>query len=542
MTADTKAVDTDDALFWQDPQLEGRTVRHLVFVVHGMGRQLEERGKYRDNIRDMRQTLRQVMDDELCRTDEAVAVIPIEWHSILHDKVDKRMSRTTLVSCAAMRMLCNEYLGDVLYYFTERHGQLIVNMVAEQLNAKYHAFMAQQPDFAGEVTLLGFSLGGVCCYDIMARQPEGVFGRHPTDRITAPQLAFRPSHLFTLGSPIGAIMVMRDWQMDDLQLPRWCRHQNIFHPCDPMGYRLEPLIAEQYAEIPAVSIDHLPQRSRSMQLLEWMAPRRPASLLPGVGHAIRFISAFAGYMYGAASPASSVAQQVGDDSDDSMGNGVAVEGSVHVAARRCRKRRRVSSSGESNNGNDGDDDHRDEDAWWSGTEEVQVEETMTMDVQLTGSPASMGPLDVIDVLDSDEENDDNDHGGREKQRHDAAVASALPAAGSESMEDVASAPESVSADAACAGDYVHVAPDPLYQYATGDPAPLDRRIDFVLHDPRMRTLNEYVIGIRAHFSYWRNRDLMRHLLRCLGIETATAAAATTTDTATVQTPCDEPVS
>jgi hypothetical protein len=77
-------------------------------------------------------------------------------------------------------------------------------------------------------------------------------------------------------------------------------------------------------------------------------------------------------------------------------------------------------------------------------------------------------------------------------------------------------------------DYVHIPPDPHYHYATDDQAPLDRRIDFVLHEPRMRTLNEYVIGIRAHFSYWRNRDLMRYLARCLGPSTPPGTPITET--------------
>jgi hypothetical protein len=144
------------------------------------------------------------------------------------------MERITLKNCSAMRVISNEYLGDVLYYFSEHYQKIITQAVTERLNATYQQFMEQYPQFDGSVALLGFSLGGMCCYDILAHQPDGVSGRHATDRLQVPQLVFKPKHLFTLGSPIAAILLMRGWSANDLQLPRWCRHHNIYHPCDPM--------------------------------------------------------------------------------------------------------------------------------------------------------------------------------------------------------------------------------------------------------------------------------------------------------------------
>ncbi|RKP24598.1 hypothetical protein SYNPS1DRAFT_29641 [Syncephalis pseudoplumigaleata] len=186
-------------------------------------------------VRDMRATLRDVLDGEFERPDEAVAVIPIEWHSILHEKVDSRMNKVALANCSAMRVLCNEYLADVLYYLTREHGQLVIDAVATQLNMRYDEFMARHPAFAGQVALVGFSLGGVCCFDILARQPGGaVPSSLADDERAAPLLKFQPSWLFTLGSPVAAVVVIRGWTMDHFRLPPWCRHQNIMHPCDPM--------------------------------------------------------------------------------------------------------------------------------------------------------------------------------------------------------------------------------------------------------------------------------------------------------------------
>lgn len=129
-----------------------------------------------------------------------------------------------------MRVLCNEYMGDVLYYFTEEHGRLVREVVTAQLNEQYASFCQKHPQFNGPVWVVGFSLGGVCCYDVLAQQRAN----QESTQTPHPALTFQPSRLFTFGSPVGAVMVMRGWEMQRWPLPTWCRHHNVFHPCDPM--------------------------------------------------------------------------------------------------------------------------------------------------------------------------------------------------------------------------------------------------------------------------------------------------------------------
>lgn len=151
-----------------------------------------------------------------------------------------------------VRVLMNEYVGDILHYFTAFHGQIISSYVTNELNARYSAFTERYPAFNGPISLLGFSLGGLITYDILCSQRPG----HSLQdaHVQPPLLNFKPNMLFTLGSPVSATLVMRGQCISTYCLPDWCKMQNIYHPCDPLGYRLEPLVHPDLEHVPAVSI------------------------------------------------------------------------------------------------------------------------------------------------------------------------------------------------------------------------------------------------------------------------------------------------
>ncbi|RUS14253.1 hypothetical protein BC937DRAFT_94103 [Endogone sp. FLAS-F59071] len=90
--------------------------------------------------------------------------------------------------------------------------------------AGYNGHVAEHPEFAsnGTVHIIGFSLGGICAYDILSEQWEPEDGVPPWEEelpeevtetsgpllrrldVTVPKLPFRVKSLFTCGSPIGA--------------------------------------------------------------------------------------------------------------------------------------------------------------------------------------------------------------------------------------------------------------------------------------------------------------------------------------------------
>ncbi|KAI0241739.1 S23-interacting protein, partial [Massospora cicadina] len=134
-----------------------------------------------------------------------------------------RMSKITLPTIPGMRVITNDCLSD------------------------------------GHAGILSHSLGGVISYDLFtdkqqAEEAEDALYSVAFPRTKYPQLKFTPSFLFALGSPIGAVMVMRGLRHEHFCLPKHVKFMNIFNPYDPLAYRIEPLIGEQYEGLDPVPI------------------------------------------------------------------------------------------------------------------------------------------------------------------------------------------------------------------------------------------------------------------------------------------------
>lgn len=136
----------------------------------------------------------------------------------------------------------------------------MVNIVTEKLNAAWKDFKSRNPQFNGRIALVGHSLGGVISYDIIANQPRDAPLSNSSSSESAfsdikfPLLDFKPNFLFSMGSPMAAVMVMRGQEVEEYQLPKWCRYINVFHLFDPLGYRCEPLFDPSFASIPPMAI------------------------------------------------------------------------------------------------------------------------------------------------------------------------------------------------------------------------------------------------------------------------------------------------
>ncbi|KAK5815530.1 DDHD domain-containing protein [Linnemannia elongata] len=281
---------------------------HVIFVVHGMGRQLEEFGNYERNVGYLVENTKTVLQSQFHDLKTDVHIIPIEWHAKLHSMVDQRMSLTSLRTVPKVRLVMNDYFADILYYFNNYYGAEIVRMIVEELNEAYLTFIAKHPDFNGKVAVYALSLGGVAMFDILTcmddddpedpndaaavttaeaatakdattsadkaskdtKQVEPVTTEtksaesptrkrirkqdQPKYRSVVPKLKFRPDFLFTVGSPVGAVMVMRNLDWETFHPPEDIIHHNLFHPFDPLAYRIEPLIDPIFAAIPAVTL------------------------------------------------------------------------------------------------------------------------------------------------------------------------------------------------------------------------------------------------------------------------------------------------
>lgn len=183
----------------------------------------------------------------------------------------------------------------------------LVKGLQQELNRLYSLFCSRNPDFeekGGKVSIVSHSLGCVITYDIMTGwNPVRLYEqllqkeeelpderwmsyeeRHLLDELyvtkrrlreieerlhglkassvtQTPALKFKVENFFCMGSPLAVFLALRGIRpgntgSQDHILPREIcnRLLNIFHPTDPVAYRLEPLILKHYSNISPVQI------------------------------------------------------------------------------------------------------------------------------------------------------------------------------------------------------------------------------------------------------------------------------------------------
>lgn len=76
--------------------------------------------------------------------------------------------------------------------------------------------------------------------------------------IKYPQLKFKPKCFFAFGSPMPMFLNIRGIQeiSKEYKLPTCDRMLNIYHPYDPLAYRVEPLIDHRFKDIEPVLVPH----------------------------------------------------------------------------------------------------------------------------------------------------------------------------------------------------------------------------------------------------------------------------------------------
>lgn len=65
----------------------------------------------------------------------------------------------TLPSIARLRNFTNENLLDILFYTSPVYCQAIVNYVGQEMNRIYKLFRERNPNFNGQISISGHSLG-----------------------------------------------------------------------------------------------------------------------------------------------------------------------------------------------------------------------------------------------------------------------------------------------------------------------------------------------------------------------------------------------
>lgn len=106
--------------------------------------------------------------------------------------------------------------------------------------------------------------------------------------ISYPQLSFQPKHFFALGSPIGMFVTVRgiDALGLDFKLPTTEHFFNIFHPYDPVAYRIEALVNPELQMRPVLVPHHKGRKRMHLELRETVA-RVGADIKQKILHTLR---------------------------------------------------------------------------------------------------------------------------------------------------------------------------------------------------------------------------------------------------------------
>ena len=242
-----------------------------------------------------------------------VQVLPICWRHLLdfpkqslkhnrkeHDLADAEsddeeypsLEDISVEGVPAVRNLITDLALDILLYQSPAYKDHISRIVLEECNRIYHLFMDRNPEFKGKVSLIGHSLGSAIMFDLLCRQGKlsNSGKRHSKDPDHL-KLEFEVEDFYALGSPIGLFQMLKgrrvaarptaetknrafststddpmldaaalpgkktrataDMSGSDLPVssPKCAQIFNIFHPTDPISYRMEPLISPTMATL-----------------------------------------------------------------------------------------------------------------------------------------------------------------------------------------------------------------------------------------------------------------------------------------------------
>ncbi|AET40333.1 putative carboxylic ester hydrolase Ecym_5596 [Eremothecium cymbalariae DBVPG len=278
------------------PQSNYREVDHLVFCVHGIGQSLGKKYEYVNfahTVNLLRNNLKQVYsksdrlkqlnkNDALTKDWESnsrIQVLPITWRhhiGINTEDLDSTIDSTelptlldiTVDGIRPLRKLFGDIALDVLIYTEEYYQDLIMRNVCDRLNRTFAKFCENNPSFNRKVSLIGHSLGSLILFDLLSKHDK-----YPLD--------FEVENFFTIGSPLGVFKLIQQTKIgsytdsdtephSDLKVARpKCKElYNLFHSCDPIAYRMEPLIDKRFAQYRQHIIESATQNQFTVKVKE----------------------------------------------------------------------------------------------------------------------------------------------------------------------------------------------------------------------------------------------------------------------------------
>lgn len=209
------------------------------------------------------------------------------------------LENITVEGVPAIRQLISDLALDILLYQSAYRAH-IAGIVQRECNRVYELFMERNPTFSGKVSLVGHSLGSAILFDILCHQKDkfpaakGLSRRRQySGAQQTPELGlkFEVEDFYCLGSPLGLYQMLKGRKIagrrsfgdipaqsplepdalddpflgaastqasgnqdaDTLSIgtssPKCAQLFNIFHPADPIAYRIEPLISNAMSSL-----------------------------------------------------------------------------------------------------------------------------------------------------------------------------------------------------------------------------------------------------------------------------------------------------
>lgn len=241
-----------------------------------------------------------------------IQVIPIVWRHLLdfpkqslkhnrkeHDLGDldhedheyPNLEDITVEGVPAVRNFLTDLALDILLYQSPAYKGHISRIVVNELNRAFRLFKDRNPSFKGKVSLVGHSLGSAIMFDILCIQKDPASrassqsSKHRRSTEEGLKLDFEVEDFYALGSPIGLFQMLKgrtiaarpstsfippktpasplddpfshgsaesDHAFDITTSSPLCKQIfNIFHPTDPISYRIEPLISPAMSALKA---------------------------------------------------------------------------------------------------------------------------------------------------------------------------------------------------------------------------------------------------------------------------------------------------
>lgn len=307
---------TDTAMIGNKNKTEGKTsdkcrteeLDHLVLIVHGIGEMLQTFdlfglkkvptivdccGYLRDNHAEVLDARFSQMVSAIDGNPETqfgrVEYLPVEWHEAFSIQSTRRflthsptasadarsntsINDISLRTIPNLRQFANDTLMDVLYFMSPIHHDIIIDIVVNEMNFVVERFR-KLTGFQGSISVAGHSLGSIIAWDILDHQLKGGIqlgliqpeSTPPEEEeqqrqdIAYPQLDFDVDNAFMLGSPIAVFLMIRNQQKPlsiNHSLGGCSRVFNIFHPYDPVSYRIEPLLHPRNADVEPKIMTH----------------------------------------------------------------------------------------------------------------------------------------------------------------------------------------------------------------------------------------------------------------------------------------------